>query len=169
MRDSDKYGVKILNKRNAIKLIFWILSFELIGFLLGLITQANIPSWYEGLHKSSLTPPGWIFSLVWSTLYAVLGYVAFKLWENRGKSEIKSALNLYLVQLAMNWAWTPLFFQLHWMGFSFLWILVLIGLNAIIILKIKNIEKGCAVLLTPYLLWLVFASYLNGMIWLLNT
>lgn len=158
----------ILTKTNGIKLIIWILSFELIGFFLGLLTQANIYSWYEGLHKSTLTPPGWVFSVVWSILYAFLAIVGFTLWQNRSRPQIKIILYLYLVQLIMNWVWTPLFFQLHWIGFSFLWIVVMISLNALIILKIKNMEKGIALLLTPYLLWLIFASYLNGMIWILN-
>lgn len=78
-------------------------------------------------------------------------------------------LYLYLVQLIMNWVWPPLFFQLHWIDFSFLWIVVMISLNVLIILKIKNMEKGIAFLLTPYFLWLIFADYLNGMIWILNT
>lgn len=159
----------ILNKITGIKLISWILSFELIGFFLGLLTQANIYSWYEGLHKSTLTPPGWVFSVVWSILYAFLAIIGFRLWQNRSRPQIKMVLNLYLVQLIMNWVWTPLFFQLHWIRFSFLWIVVMICLNALIILKIKNIEKGIALLLTPYFLWLIFASYLNGMIWILNT
>ncbi|KTC90471.1 TspO/MBR family [Fluoribacter dumoffii] len=152
-----------------IKLIIWILCFQLIGFFLGIMTQANIPSWYNGLHKSTLTPPGWVFSLVWSLLYALLAIVGFMLWQNRSKPQIKTILNLYLVQLIMNWAWTPLFFHLHWIGFSFLWILLMIGLNALIILKVKNIERVVGLLLTPYFLWLIFASYLNGVIWFLNS
>ncbi|WP_454785724.1 TspO/MBR family protein [Legionella sp. WA2024007413] len=163
------YGEKILNKTNGIKLIIWILSFELIGFFLGLLTQANIYSWYDRLHKSTLTPPGWVFSVVWSILYAFLAIVGFKLWQNRSKPQIKIVMPLYIIQLIMNWLWTPIFFQLHWIGFSFLWILVMISLNAIIILKIKDTERGSALLLTPYFLWLIFASYLNGMIWILNT
>lgn len=143
--------------------------FELIGFILGLLTRANIPSWYEGLYKSILTPPRWVFSVVWIILYAFLAIVGFILWQNRSKPQIRRALNLYLVQLIMNWVWTPLFFQLHWIGFSFLWIVVIIGLNAIIILNLNKIEKGITLLLIPYFLWIIFAGYLNGMIWILNS
>ncbi|ARB90865.1 TspO/MBR family protein [Legionella longbeachae] len=158
-----------MRKKNGIKLIIWILMFELIGFILGLLTRANIPSWYEGLYKSILTPPGWVFSVVWIILYAFLAIVGFILWQNRSKPQIRRALNLYLVQLIMNWVWTPLFFQLHWIGFSFLWIVVIIGLNAIIILNLNKIEKGITLLLIPYFLWIIFAGYLNGMIWILNS
>lgn len=157
-----------MNKKNEIKLLLWILTFELIGFILGLVTQANIHSWYETLHKSLLTPPGWVFSVVWSILYAFLAIVGFMLWQNRSKPQIEGVLYLYLIQLVMNWLWTPLFFELHWIGFSFLWIVVMVALNALLILKIKNKERGMVLLLTPYLFWLIFASYLNGVIWLLN-
>jgi tryptophan-rich sensory protein len=156
-----------LNKKNGIKLILWILSFELIGFFLGLLTKANIHSWYEGLHKSILTPPGWVFSVVWPILYAFLAIVGVRLWQNRGKPQIKNVFNLYLIQLTMNWLWTPFFFQLHWIGFSFLWIIVMVLLNAFLIIKIR--ERVLRLLLIPYLLWLIFASYLNGVIWVLNS
>ncbi|CAM4476939.1 MAG: Tryptophan-rich protein TspO [Legionella sp.] len=156
-----------MSKKHGIKLILWILSFELIGFFLGLLTQANIPFWYEGLHKSTLTPPGWVFSIVWPILYAFLAIVGFRLWQNRSQSQIKRVFNLYLIQLIMNWLWTPFFFQLHWLGFSFLWIIVMVVLNAFLIIKIK--ERKLRLLLIPYFLWLTFASYLNGVIWVLNT
>ena len=160
----------ILNKISVIKLIVWVLVFEMLGFFLGLSTQANIHSWYEGLHKSILTPTGWVFSVVWSILYAFLAIVAFTLWRNRHKPQTKTLFNLYLVQLIMNWIWTPLFFQLHWLGFSFLWILVMVGFNAaIILITMKNKDKAITLLMTPYFLWLIFASYLNGIIWTLNT
>ncbi|VEB33598.1 TspO/MBR family protein [Legionella cherrii] len=159
-----------MRKESGIKLIVWILFFEVIGFFLGLLTQENIYSWYEGLHKSILTPPGWVFSLVWSILYAFLAIVGFTLWQNRHKPQNKTVLRLYLIQLIMNWIWTPLFFQLHWLGFSFLWIVVMVALNAaIVLMTIKNKQKEITLLLTPYFFWLVFASYLNGIIWILNT
>lgn len=151
-------------------MIFWILFYELVGFLLGLLTQANIHSWYVGLHKPVLTPPGWVFSVVWSILYAVLAILGFLLWQNRSKSETNLLLNLYLIQLLMNWLWSLLFFQLHWIGFSFLWIVIMIGLNTVFILvAIKKKEKKLISLVSPYFIWLIFAAYLNGMIWILNS
>lgn len=159
----------MLNQKNSMKLIGWIISFEIVGFLLGLVTQANIYSWYEGLDKSILTPPGWVFSVVWSILYACLAIVGFILWQKRDSRPHKTIFHLYLVQMLMNWIWTPLFFQWHWLALSFLWIVVMVGLNAaIIILAIKNKEKVITFLMLPYLLWLMFAGYLNGVIWILN-
>ena len=158
-----------MSTKNGIKLIFWILFFELVGFLLGLLTQANIHAWYVELHKPVLTPPGCVFSVVWSILYAVLAMLGFLLWQNRSKSETNLLLNVYLIQLLMNWLWSLLFFQLHWIGFSFLWIVIMIGLNTVFILTaIKKKEKTLTLLVTPYFFWLIFAAYLNGMIWILN-
>lgn len=74
-----------------------------------MLTQANIPSWYEGLNKSGLTPPGPVFSIVWSILYALLAIVGWVLWCSRNESEMRSVFYLYSVQMLMNWAWTPLF------------------------------------------------------------
>lgn len=133
-----------------------------------MLTQANIPSWYEELNKSGLTPPGPVFSIVWSILYALLAIVAWVLWCSRNESEMRFVFYLYSVQMLMNWAWTPLFFVLHWTGLGFLWILVMAGLTGLLILSLKNKKESIAILLLPYLVWLLFAAYLNGMIWLLN-
>lgn len=150
------------------ELIAWIITFEAIGFFLGMLTQAHIPSWYEGLNKSNLTPPGPVFSIVWSILYALLAITGWLLWCSRNEFERRSVLYLYVVQMLMNWAWTPLFFVLHWTGFSFFWILVMASLTGLLIFNLKNKKKGIAILLLPYLIWLLFAAYLNGVIWLLN-
>ncbi|HHT9909434.1 TPA: TspO/MBR family protein [Legionella pneumophila] len=133
-----------------------------------MLTQANIPSWYLGLNKSGLTPPGPVFSIVWSILYALLAIVGWVLWCSRNESEVRSVFYLYSVQMLMNWAWTPLFFVLHWTGLGLLWILVMAGLTGLLILSLKNKKKSIAILLLPYLVWLLFAAYLNGVIWLLN-
>ncbi|MFO8677336.1 TspO/MBR family protein [Legionella pneumophila serogroup 1] len=98
-----------MNKKSWTELIAWIITFEAIGFFLGMLTQANIPSWYEELNKSGLTPPGPVFSIVWSILYALLAIVGWVLWCSRNESEMRSVFYLYSVQMLMNWAWTPLF------------------------------------------------------------
>lgn len=153
---------------NWIKLIFWIVAFEMAGFLSGLLTQANIYPWYESLVKSSLTPPGFVFSIVWSLLYALLAVIAWILSSQPKESRCKSTHYLFAVQLLMNWAWTPLFFQYHWLTFSAIWLVVLTCLNLILIIQTKTKHKTVALLLTPYVLWLMFASYLNAVIALMN-
>lgn len=158
----------MLKFKEWIEVIIWIVTFQAIGLLLGMLTQANIHSWYEGLNKSALTPPGPIFSIAWSILYALIAIVGWSLWKNRNNIKIKKLIYLYFIQLVMNWAWTPFFFQLHWIGFSFLWIIAMVCINGVIIFKVKNEKKEIALALIPYFLWLIFAAYLNGMIWVLN-
>lgn len=154
--------------KESIKLIIWIASFEAIGFMLGKLTQANIHPWYEELNKSALTPPGPVFSIAWSILYALIAYIGWALWQNRHNIKYQRSIYLYFVQLLMNWAWTPLFFQLHWLGFSFLWIIIIVCINGVMIFSIKNENKNIALAVIPYFFWLIFAAYLNGVIWILN-
>lgn len=157
----------ILRLNKLSKLIFLIVLFESIGFSLGLLTNANIYPWYEHLHKSSLTPPGFVFSIVWSLLYGLLAVIAWML-SNDNKEFLKKITELFTLQMLMNWAWTPLFFGLHWLTLSAIWLVGLTCLNFILIIEAKKNHKTIAFLLIPYLLWLVFAAYLNGVIALMN-
>lgn len=156
-----------MRPNNLIKLVLWIVFFEVIGFLLGSLTQANIHPWYESLHKSSLTPPGFVFSIVWTILYALLATIAFLL-SRKNKKLSKLMIKLYALQTLMNWAWTPLFFSFHWLTFSAIWLLGLTFLNCILMIKASREDKKIAGLLSPYLLWLGFACYLNVIVALQN-
>ncbi len=149
-----------MNYNKIIKLIFWIVLFESIGFLLGLLTKTNIHPWYEHLNKSSLTPPGFIFSIVWTLLYALLAFIPWILLNLNSVTSKKITL-LFTLQMLMNWAWTPLFFGLHWLIPSALLLVILTCFNIFLIIEAKKTHEIIAWLLTPYLLWLVFASYLN--------
>ena len=152
----------------SFKIFLWIIVFQVIGASLGVLTQSHIHPWYDNLAKSSLTPPAIAFSIVWPILYVLLAISGYLLWHERGNPKVKPALYCFIIQILMNWAWSPIFFQFHWIGFSFFWILNIIFLTSATILFINNTTKIISLLLTPYLLWLVFASYLNGSIWFLN-
>lgn len=154
-----------LNKLTHV--IFWFILFESIGFLLGLLTQTNIYTWYAHLNKSSLTPPGFVFSVVWTLLYALLAIIA-SILSSHSKTASKNVTMLFALQMLMNWAWTPLFFGLHWIVTSALWLVSLTCLNVILIIQLKKTNKTIAWLLTPYVFWLIFASYLNVTIVLMN-
>lgn len=153
-----------MRPKKIAKLIAWIASFEIIGFLLGLLTQANLYPWYDSLNKSYLTPPGIIFSIVWSFLYLLLAVIGWALSKDHNELRGRGAYSLYKIQMLMNWAWTPLFFGLHWIKFSALWLVTLTTLNLILFIKIKDHQKIIASLLLIYIGWLIFASYLNGVI-----
>lgn len=156
-----------MRPNDGMKLIFWIALFEGIGFLLGLMTQSNIDPWYKTLNHSQLTPPDYIFSVAWTLLYALLAVIAWIL-SSHSPGAPKSLKMLFGMQMLMNWAWTPLFFQLHWLTFSAIWLVALTLLNVIFISKAKSSQPTLALLLIPYTLWLLFAAYLNVVVAFMN-
>jgi tryptophan-rich sensory protein len=160
-------GGIILRLIHLLKLFYWVVIFEAIAFLLGLLTKANIDPWYNSLNKSSLTPPGIVFSIVWSLFYGLLAYIAWFLSRHKKESG-KLIIYLYGLQMVMNWAWTPLFFQFHWIKLSAVWLIILTCLNWVLMAQIKTKQKPVALLLLPYVLWLMFASYLNVFIAVIN-
>ena len=157
----------VINKKWT-HLLIWIVSFELIGYYMGYLTRNNIIVWYATLNKSSLTPPGYVFSIVWSSLYCLLAVIGWMLSHRLRQPTGMTAFILFAVQTLMNWAWTPLFFQLHWIGVSFIWLVMLCFVNIALIMSCYQRARIISLMLMPYLCWLMFASYLNGMIWLLN-
>ena len=141
-----------------------ILQFVLMSFLVGyismLLQRESLIVWYPTLEKSSLTPPGMVFSIVWSVLYLLMGISAGLVWNTRTVYSWVLIL-LFIVQLALNLLWTFSFFYMQSpvMGFA-----VLIVLFMVVVLYFAGsytLHKWAAILNIPYLLWLIFAGYLN--------
>ena len=149
-------------------IIAWILVFQIIGYFLGAISQVNSATWYQTLHKSSLTPPAIVFPIVWSILYAMIAISGWYLWQHRQQPQAKAALGFYSAQMVLNWAWSPLFFNFHLIAVSFYCIILIAFLTLITILRTKNNFKFSSIMLIPYFIWLIFAGYLNGVLWMLN-
>ncbi|MDP3561516.1 MAG: TspO/MBR family protein [Legionellaceae bacterium] len=146
----------------------WIIVFQIIGYCLSMISQHDIVSWYPTLHKSTLTPPDIVFPIVWFILYCILALSGYALWQYRHHPKAKLALVFYVLQILLNWAWTPLFFYFHWIGVSLFCIAAMIILTLITILITRKTYKVSCLLLIPYFIWLLFAGYLNAVIWILN-
>lgn len=146
----------------------WIVVFQIIGYLLGRVTQHDISSWYPTIHKSALTPPGIVFPIVWSVLYCMIAISGYVLWQHRHEPKAKLALVFYTIQMILNWSWSPLFFYFHWIGLSFLCIVAIIISTFITIILTQSRYKLSSALLIPYFIWLLFAGYLNATIWGLN-
>lgn len=139
------------------------------GLVGSLFTTPNIPGWYDRLVKPPLMPPSWVFGPVWGILYALMGVAAFIVWRRRaGRSETRAALVFFGAQLAVNIAWSAVFFALRSPGYGLLVIVVLWTAIAATIVLFERVSRTAAVLLVPYLLWVGFALYLNRSIWLLN-
>lgn len=142
-------------------LILWIIGIELIGVAIGQLTSTELSSWYRQLAKSPLTPPGYVFGIAWTILYALIAIAGWKIWSAAQTREILLAKIFFSIQLVLNFAWSPVFFNLHQIFFGFVLILLIILFTAFTILICAKRYKTVSVVLLPYLYWLVFAGYLN--------
>lgn len=121
------------------------------------------------LKQPPFSPPGWLFPIVWTILYILMGIASWLIWTSEAKKQdIHYALMVYGRQLFVNFFWSIFFFRLQWYLFSFVWLLFLWGLILANILVFYCIQKKAAYLLIPYLVWVTFAGYLNLGIWYLN-
>ncbi|WP_409968838.1 TspO/MBR family protein [Bengtsoniella intestinalis] len=143
-----------------------ILGALLIGALGSMATQSGMAV-YDQAAKPPLTPPDWVFPVVWSVLYTLMGisFGRIFLTDNQNKGQ---AFKLYTLQLAGNFIWTVLFFGLHAYGLAFLWLVALWLVIALMALTFYRMDSVAGLLQIPYLLWVGFAGYLNLMIALLN-
>ncbi len=136
-----------------------------VGGLSALLTRDSMET-FESINKPSLSPPGWLFPIVWTILFILMGIASY-LVITSGKPN-RAALTIYGVQLAFNFLWSIIFFNLGLYLFAFillvmLWLLILIN-----IILFCQISKPAGYLMLPYLLWVTFAGYLNFSIYLLN-
>lgn len=124
--------------------------------------------WYAQLRKPAWNPPGWLFGPVWSALYTLMAVAAWLVWRRGGFAAQRPALMRFLAQLALNAAWTPLFFGLHRPGAALaelllLWVAILATTTAFF-----KVSHPAGWLMLPYLAWTSFAAALNAALWRLN-
>ena len=155
-------------KTKKLELLKSVATALLIGILAAVLTGGGMEA-FESVNKPPLSPPGWLFPIVWTILYILMG-VAFYLVNQSGASqeERNIATRLYGVQLIVNFFWPILFFGFGWYGVAFLWLVLLWILILLTIIQFNKISKTAAYLMIPYLVWVTFAGYLNLGIWLLN-
>lgn len=137
-----------------------------LGLFIGFIISFNMGV-YEHLYKPALTPPNWSFSVVWTVLYVLMGISAYIIQVSRSWTKNK-ALNLYRLQLLVNLCWPLIFFNLQLYLTAAIWLVALIVLIICMILSFSKISPLAGWLQFPYLLWSIFALYLNISIFLLN-
>ena len=151
------------------KLLIWCIAIPLaVGGLSSLITGGGMEV-FSRIEKPPLSPPAWLFPVVWTILYTLMGVSSYLvLTSDAGKEEIADALAVYVCQLVVNFLWPVFFFNFQWFFVSFLWLVLLIFLVVSMIREFYGISKTAAYLNIPYLLWLLFAGYLNFTIWWIN-
>ena len=139
------------------------------GFGAIFMTRDSITNWYAQLQKPSFTPPDWVFGPAWTILYLLMAISFFLVW-NKGINypKVRQAIAWFLIQLALNAVWTPLFFGFHLILPAFIEILLLWLAILVTFYSFKRISLYAAVLWIPYVAWVGFAVILNGSIWYLN-
>lgn len=141
---------------------------EAVGLLSGWLTREGTAVYAQTIAKPPLAPPGWLFPVVWTILYALMGIGAARVYLAPPSKARSLGLNLFVAQLVVNFFWSPIFFNLQAFGFAFFWLLLLWGLVFGMILAFRRVDPLAAKLQIPYLLWLTFAAYLNLGVWYLN-
>lgn len=157
-----------MNKTNFRPYFLWILLSETVGFLSGWITRQGVDAFQQNVIQPPLSPPPILFPIVWTILYALMGIGAARVYLSPQSASRSRGLNLFVSQLIVNFFWSPIFFNAQAYGLAFFWILLLIVLVTAMIFSFRKTDPLAAVLQVPYLLWLLFAAYLNYGVWTLN-
>jgi translocator protein len=157
-----------LTKQKQISGIVGWLVVVFIAAAIGAAASVHAGPFYTQLIRPGWAPPPSIFGPVWTFLYALMGIAAWLVWRVGGFRAAKSALTLFLVQLALNALWSWLFFGWHRGALAFADILVLWGLIIATVISFWRIRPLAGALIVPYLLWVSFATALNYSVWQLN-
>lgn len=155
-------------KRNKLTdILIYITSAEAVGALSALFS-GGYSDFFEKYERAPLQPPMWVFPVVWSILYAIMGYSAYRVAETGESDAAKCALTVYWLQLGVNFLWSIVFFRFEALWGAFAVIIALLVLIIAMIILFKKVDTAAALINIPYLLWVVFASYLNFTTALIN-
>ncbi len=157
-------------QRNRLKLYLIAILIPLaVGLLSSMLTMESMDI-YNDLITPPLSPPGWLFPVVWTILYILMGISSAQVQENRRNAPVfaNRGLLTYGVSLVFNFLWSIFFFNFRWLFFSFIWLLALLYLILRTIFYYNKVYPLSATLQIPYALWVTFAGYLNFALWLLN-
>lgn len=136
----------------------------LVGALVGIITSGSLD--YNMLQKPPLAPPGAVFPIVWTILYILMG-ISYGILKVNNQTD-KEVDWIYYIQLAINALWSIIFFNFKWRLFAFVWIILLAVAIISMIRKFYNKNKIAGLLQIPYIIWVIFATYLNFGFYILN-
>lgn len=150
---------------NYAALGFFILLFVGVSYAIGVATSDSTQTWYLELNRSPLTPPGYVFGIVWTVLYTVMAISIWLVWRKRDVISFAPIAIIFALHMILNWAWSFVFFEFHFLALSFVWLLGVAILAISCAVLFYRVSKPAAYLLIPYLGWLGFASYLSFYIW----
>ena len=157
----------LANNKQILGLIAW-LAVSFVAAVIGSVASIQAASFYTQLVQPEWAPPSGVFGPVWTVLYLLMGISAWLVWRIAGFGAARTALTLFLVQLAANALWSWLFFGWHLGAWAFADIVLLWALIVATLIAFWRISRLAGALLVPYLLWVSFASVLNYSVWQLN-
>jgi len=157
-----------MNKQTLKVYGIWILIAEAVGALSGFLSRNGMDVYSSSVTQPPLSPPPIVFPIVWGILFALMGFSAARIYLSPPSKERSLGLNIYAVQLVVNFFWSLIFFNAQAYGFAFFWLLLLWVLVLWMILTFRKVDPLAAWLQLPYLIWLTFAAYLNAGVWYLN-
>lgn len=139
-----------------------------IGGIAGIATADGVSGWYETLNKPSFNPPNMVFGPVWTLLYILMGISLWRIWELPVSIHRIRAIRIFFIQLTLNFAWSFIFFGMKEITLAFVEIVALWVCIFIMIKRFYFIDRKAALMNIPYLIWVTFATALNGAYMLLN-
>lgn len=154
--------------RNVLGLTAFLMACAGVSIIGAAITSTSVGNWYQALEKPSFNPPDWLFPPVWTSLYVLIAVAGWRVWRYAGSTRVRPALTIYVAQLALNIAWSFLFFGLQQVGLALAEIIVLLVAIVANLILFWRLDRWAGTLLIPYLLWVAFAAVLTASIWRLN-
>ena len=154
-------------KKKTVVFIVSIIIALAVGGVSALLTMDSMERFSE-LEQPPLSPPSWLFPIVWTILFILMGISAARIYNIGGRGGNSSALTVYGIQLFVNFMWPVIFFSLELRLAALFWLLLLLALVILMIVRFYRIDKTAAYLQIPYLIWLLFAAYLNTGVFILN-
>jgi tryptophan-rich sensory protein len=159
-------AISAIPPRQKNALLAFVLTAQAVGAAASLVTAPNIASWFPDLVKPSFNPPDWLFAPVWVALYLLMAVAAWRVWRIRGLNA--TPLHLYAIQLALNFAWSFIFFGAHRLGLALGEIVLLLMFVIATAIAFWRADRLAGAMMLPYIAWVSFATLLNYEFWLLN-
>lgn len=157
-----------MNLKNIGIFIGFVLIPVTVGVIASIATSSSVDTWFQTLEKPFFNPPDWLFAPVWTSLYVLMGISSYLIYTSAQSAMRILALDVYIMQLFLNFLWSWLFFWFKSPGFALFNIILLAVVIVIMIRRFYGIHKLAGILQIPYLMWILFATALNASIWYLN-
>lgn len=154
--------------RDVLALVVFLALCFAVSAIGGAITATSVDAWYQTLRKPSFNPPDWVFAPVWTALYIAMAVAGWRVWRRPRAEPRQAALTLFGVQLALNLAWSFLFFGYQRIGLALIDIALLLLAIVATAVVFWRIDRPAGALFVPYALWVAYAAVLNAALWRLN-